>query len=200
MKKILHIISSPRGEASFSIKLGNAIVEKIKDQYPDSTLKESNLVSKKFPHLEEAHLSSFFTPAENRTPENLAAIKHSEEAIQEIMDADVIVLGAPLYNFAIHSSLKAWIDHIARAGITFKYGENGPQGLIKDKKVYLALSSGGIYSDGPMKSFDFAEPYLKSVLGFLGMTDITSVRVEGTSIPGLQDTALEKGINSIHIN
>lgn len=200
MKKILHIISSPRGAASFSIKLGNAIVEKIQDHYPDSTLKETNLVSKKFPHLEEAQLASFFTPAESRTPENLAAIKHSEEAIQEIMDADVIVLGAPLYNFSIHSSLKAWIDHIARAGITFKYGENGPQGLIKNKKVYLALSSGGIYSDGPMKSFDFAEPYLKSVLGFLGMTDVTSVRVEGTSIPGLQDTALQKGIDSIQIN
>jgi len=200
MKKILHIISSPRGAASFSIKLGNAIVEKIQDHYPDSTLKETNLVSKKFPHLEEAQLASFFTPAESRTPENLAAIKHSEEAIQEIMDADVIVLGAPLYNFSIHSSLKAWIDHIARAGITFKYDENGPQGLIKNKKVYLALSSGGIYSDGPMKSFDFAEPYLKSVLGFLGMTDVTSVRVEGTSIPGLQDTALQKGIDSIQIN
>ncbi|MFA6083683.1 FMN-dependent NADH-azoreductase [Mucilaginibacter sp.] len=200
MKKILHIISSPRGEASLSIKLGNAIIEKIQAANPGSTVTENNLVNKQFPHLEEAHLASFYTPAENRTPANLVAIKHSEESIQEILDADIIVIGAPLYNFSIHSTLKAWIDHIVRAGVTFKYDGNGPEGLIKGKKVYIALSSGGVYSDGPMKPFDFAEPYLKHMLSFIGMSDITVVRVEGTSIPGIQDTALEKGINSIHLN
>ena len=200
MKKILHIISSPRGEASLSIKLGNAIIEKIQAAYPGSTVTENNLVNKQFPHLEEAHLTSFYTPAENRTPENLVAIKHSDESIQEILDADIIVIGAPLYNFSIHSTLKAWIDHIVRAGVTFKYDANGREGLIKGKKVYIAISSGGIYSDGPMKPFDFAEPYLKHMLSFIGMSDITVVRVEGASIPGIQDTALEKGISSIHLN
>ena len=200
MKKILHIISSPRGAASFSIKLGNAIIEKIQAKYPGSTVQETDLVKKQFPHLEEAHLTSFFTPAEIRTPENLEAIKHSDEAIQEIMDADIIVIGAPVYNFNIHSVLKAWIDHIVRPGISFKYDENGAEGLIKGKKVYIALTSGGIYSEGPMKPFDFIEPYLKHMLGFIGMTDITMFRVEGTNIPGIQDTALEKGINSIYIN
>ncbi|MDB5025179.1 MAG: azoR [Mucilaginibacter sp.] len=200
MKKILHIISSPRGEASLSIKLGNAIIGKIKTEYPGSTVKESNLVNQQFPHLEEAHLTSFFTPAESRTPANIAAVRHSEEAIQEIKDADIIVIGAPLYNFSIHSALKAWIDHIVRSGITFKYDENGPEGLLKGKKVYIALSSGGIYSDGPMKSLDFVEPYLKHILSFIGLTDITTFRVEGSAIPGLQDTALEKGISSIHLN
>jgi FMN-dependent NADH-azoreductase len=200
MKKILHIISSPRGEASLSIKLGNAIIEKIKAEYPGSTVKESNLVKQQFPHLEEAHLTSFFTPAESRTPANIAAVRHSEEAIQEIKDADIIVIGAPLYNFSIHSALKAWIDHIVRAGITFKYDENGPEGLLKGKKAYIALSSGGIYSDGPMKSLDFVEPYLKHILSFIGLTDITVFRVEGSSIPGVQDTALEKGISSIRLN
>jgi FMN-dependent NADH-azoreductase len=200
MKKILHIISSPRGEASLSIKLGNAIIEKIKAEYPGSTVKESNLVAKHFPHLEEAHLTSFFTPAESRTPANVAAVRHSDEAIQEIRDADILIIGAPLYNFSIHSSLKAWIDHIVRAGITFKYDENGPEGLLKGKKVYIALSSGGIYSDGPLKSLDFIEPYLKHILSFIGLTDITVFRVEGSAIPGIQDTALEKGISSIHLN
>jgi len=199
MKKILHIISSPRGEASLSIKLGNAIVEKIKLAYPDSTVKETNLVTKQFPHLEESHLTSFFTPVDSRTPADLLAIKHSDEAIQEIMNADIIVIGAPLYNFGIHSTLKAWIDHIARAGITFKYDENGPQGLVKGKKVYLAVASGGVYSDGPMKAMDFVDPYLKLLLGFLGMTDVTTFRVEGTAVPALKDTALEKGIASIEI-
>jgi FMN-dependent NADH-azoreductase len=200
MKKILHIISSPRGEASLSIKLGNAIIEKVKTEYPGSTVKEVNLVNQHFPHLEEAHITSFFTPVESRSAANIEAVKHSDEAIEEIKDADIIVIGAPLYNFSIHSSLKAWIDHIVRAGITFKYDENGVDGLITGKKVYIALSSGGIYSEGPMKPLDFVEPYLKHILSFIGLTDITVFRVEGTNIPGVKDTALEKGINSIHLN
>jgi FMN-dependent NADH-azoreductase len=200
MKKILHIISSPRGEASFSIKLGNAIIEKIQAEYPGSTVKESNLVAQQFPHLEEAHLTSFFTPAESRTPANIAAARNSDKAIADLIDADIIVIGAPLYNFSIHSTLKAWIDHIVRVGITFKYNENGPEGLLKGKKVYIALSSGGIYSDGPMKPFDFAEPYLKHILSFIGLTDISVFRVEGSGITGVKDAALEKGISSIHLN
>ena len=199
MKKILHIISSPRGNASLSIKLGNAIIDKIKAEYPGSTVKETNLVTQHFPHLEEAHLTSFFTPPESRTPANLEAIKHSDEAIQELMDADIIVIGAPLYNFSIHSALKAWIDHIVRAGITFKYDESGVHGLINQKKVYIAFSAGGIYSEGPWKPFDFVEPYLRHILGFIGLTDITIFRVEGVNIPGVQDTALEKGIESVVI-
>jgi FMN-dependent NADH-azoreductase len=199
MKKILHIISSPRGAASMSIQLGNAVVNKLQTAFPDSTVKVTDLLKNAFPHLEEAHLTSFYTPEENRTPEHLEAIKHSDESIQEINDADIIVIGAPLYNFTIHSVLKAWIDHITRAGITFKYDENGPVGLIKNKKVYLAISSGGIYSDGPMKAMDFVEPYLRTILGFLGMTDITVFRVEGLAIPGIQETALEKGIERIAI-
>jgi FMN-dependent NADH-azoreductase len=197
MKKILHIISSPKGDASFSIKLGNAIVEKVKDANPGSTVTETNLAKKHFPHLEEAQITSFFTPAQQRSPENLEAIKHSDEAIAEVMDADVIVIDAPLYNFSIPSALKAWVDHIARAGVTFKYDENGPEGLVKGKKVYVALASGGIYSDGPMKGYDFAAPYLKSVLGFMGMTDFTVFRVEGVSYPNLKDTALQTAVDSI---
>ena len=200
MKKILHIISSPRGAASFSIKLGNAIIEKIKAEYPGSTVKETNLVDKQFPHLEEAHLVSFFTPAESRTPENIAAVKHSDEAIQEILDADIIVIGAPMYNYTIHSTLKAWLDHVVRAGVTFKYDENGLEGLIKGKKVYIAETTGAIYSEGPMQPYDFAAPYLKTILGHIGLTDVTIFRIEGTAISGIQDNALEKGINGIHLN
>jgi FMN-dependent NADH-azoreductase len=200
MKKILHIISSPRGAASFSIKLGNAIIEKIKAEYPGSTVKETDLVNQHFPHLEEAHLTSFFTPAENRTPENIIAVKHSDDAIQDILDSDIIVIGAPMYNFTIHSALKAWLDHVVRAGVTFKYDENGAEGLIKGKKVYIAETSGAVYTEGPMQSFDFIAPYLKTILGHIGLTDITVFRIEGTSIPGIQDTAVEKGINSVILN
>jgi len=197
MKKILHVISSPRGNASYSIQLGNAIIEKLQAAWPGSTVKEYNLVNIHFPHLEEAQITSFFTPAEARTAANIEALQHSDEAIKELFDADIIVIGAPMYNFSIHSSLKAWLDHIGRAGVTFSYGEGGPKGLVTGKKVYIATSSGGVYSEGPMQERDFVVPYLKAFLGFIGMTDVTVVRAEGTSLPGIKDTAMEKGINSI---
>ncbi|MEO6522809.1 MAG: NAD(P)H-dependent oxidoreductase [Mucilaginibacter sp.] len=200
MKKILHIISSPRKGQSFSIKLGNAIVDKIQAKYPGSMLTEVNLIDKQFPHLEEVHLQSFFTPAESRSPELIEAVKHSDEAIQQIKDADIIVIGAGMYNFSIHSSLKAWIDHIVRKDITFYHDETGFHGLIKGKKVYIALSSGGVYTEGPMQAMDFRTPYLKALLSTLGMSDITQFAIEGTNIPGIQDTAVEKGLNSIVID
>lgn len=201
MKKILHIISSPRGASSFSIKLGNAIVERIIKTYPGSTVTETNLAITHFPHLEESHLAAFFTPAEHRSPEQQVAVKHSDDTIKEVFDADIIVIGAPLYNFGIHSGLKAWIDHIIRRGITFKYDETGIHGLISsDKKVYIAMSSGGIYSEGPMASYDFVVPYLKATLGFIGLTNVSVFRAEGTSIPGMEQAAVEKGIDSIVID
>lgn len=197
MKKILHVISSPRGKASYSIKLGNEIVEKLKQSYPGSTVKETNLVDHHFPHLEESHITSFFTPAENRTAENKEAIRHSDESIRDIMEADIIVIGAPMYNFSIHSALKAWFDHIVRKGVTFSYDSNGPQGLVQGKKVYVAVSSGGVYSEGAMQAYDFATSYTKFMLAFIGMTDITIFRVEGTSVPGIQETAWEKAVSSL---
>lgn len=197
MKKILHVISSPRNGASFSIQLGNAIIDKIKAANPGSTVKVTNLVTTKFPHLEEAHLASFFTPPESRSPEGIEAVRHSDEAIQDIREADILVIGSPLYNFSIPSSLKAWIDHIVRSGTTFRYDANGAEGLVKGKKVYIAMASGGVYSEGPMQPYDFVVPYLKWILGFIGLTDVTVLRIEGTSIPGIQDTAVEKGLKSI---
>ncbi|MGI4832445.1 MAG: FMN-dependent NADH-azoreductase [Janthinobacterium lividum] len=195
--QILEILSSPRGAASYSNQLANGLVEKLVAANPGSTVKLHDLTNKPFPHLEEAHLQSFFTPAEGRSPEQQAAVRHSDEAIAELMAADTIVIGAPLYNFGIASTLKAWIDHIARAGITFQYTAAGPEGLVKGKKVYIALSSGGVYSEGPMTSYDFVAPYLKTFLGFIGMTDVTVVRVEGTGVPELQPTALQKALDSV---
>lgn len=201
MKKILHIISSPRGNESFSIKLGNAIVEKLLAANPGSTVNEINLVEQHFPHLEEAHITSFFTPVESRSEALQEAVKHSDTAIAALREADFIVIGAPMYNYSIHSSLKAWLDHIIRAGVTFRYDENGPHGLLdSNKKVYIAESSGGVYSEGPMQVNDFVAPYLKTVLGHIGLTDLTVYRVEGTALPLLKDEALRKGIDSIILN
>lgn len=196
---ILNVISSPRGTDSYSIKLGDAIVEKLQAANPGSNVTVRDLATNPFPHLEEAKLKSLFTPAPDRTPEQQAAAKHSDDAIAEIQAADVIVIGAPLYNFGIPSTLKAWVDHIARAGITFKYVDNAPMGLVTGKKVYVAMASGGVYSEGPAAGYDFVAPYLKAVLGFLGMTDVTVYRVEGTAMPGQQEIALQKGLDSIAV-
>ena len=201
MKKVLHIISSALGEASVSKKLGNAIIEKIKAQYPDSIVKERNLATNLFPHLDGVQIGSWFTPAENRSPEQLNAIKISDEAIAELQEADIYVIGAPFYNFAIPSTLKAYLDHIARPGITFRYNENGqPEGLLKNKKVYVAIASGGFYSEGEFQAFDFVSPYLKFILAFLGITDVTIIRAEGLRINGVKETAFEKGVESIVVD
>jgi FMN-dependent NADH-azoreductase len=197
MKKILHIISSPRGEESYSIRLGHSIIDRLTAAFPGSVVKENILVNKQFPHLEEAQIASIATQPEKRTAQNHEALQHSDEAIQEIMEADIIVIGAPMYNFSIPSTLKAWVDHIARAGVTFKYDEKGPKGLVKGKKVYLAIASGAIYSEGMMKPYDFVAPYLQTVLGFLGITDITVVRAEGTSMPAVKDQAIAKAVDHL---
>lgn len=197
--KILHLISSPRNEASVSIQLGNAIVAQLQSKYADSTVVTRNLVTTRFPHLEEAHLTSFFTPPESRSAELVEAVRHSDEAIAELMEADTIVIGVPMYNFSIHSALKAWIDHIMRAGITFQYSAEGVEGLVKDKKVYLAIATGGVYSEGPMKAADFTEPYLRSILNFIGITDIVAYRAEGLAVPELKDHALEQTIAGVAV-
>ena len=200
MKKILNIISSPRGASSYSIQLAQALLDKLNAAYPGSTVKTVNLVEKHFPHLEESHITGLLTPPHQQTGKDKEAIRHSDEAIREIMEADILVIGAPMYNFTIHSTLKAWIDHIVRPGVTFSYSEKGAEGLVKGKKVYLVLASGGVYSEGPMKTHDFVEPYLRWMLGFIGLTDITVLRVEGTGNPDIKETALEKAIAGISLN
>lgn len=197
MKRILNIVSSPGKENSFSVRLSNAVVTKLQAAYPGSTVQTRNLALNPFPHLEESHITSFFTPEEYRTEAQNTALRHSDQAIKEVMDADIIVIGVPMYNFGIPSNLKAWIDHIVRQGLTFTFTEKGPEGLLKNKKVYLAIATGGIYSEGPMKIYDFTESYLRTILAFIGITDVSVFRAEGMAVPGMQETALQKGIESI---
>lgn len=200
-KRILQINSSIMGEKSYSRKLGNAIVEKIKVKYPDSTLEQLDVVESNIPHLTPETLNVMFTPEEHQTDEVRQTLELSDKLVKQLFECDILVIGAPLINRTIHSSLKAWIDHITRRGITFGYNSDGlPIGFVSGKKVYIAMSSGGIYTDEQGKPNDFVAPYLKSFLGFLGMTDLTVFRAEGLHIPVIQDTALEKGINSIVIN
>ena len=199
MKHILHLSSSVRGHESFSLQLGNAIVRQLLEKYPDSVVEDVDLLHTNIPHLDSGHLRAFFTPPEKLTADDIHARRYSDAAIDQLMKADIIVIGAPLYNFGISSTLKAWIDHITRAGKTFRYDEHGPEGLVKEKKVYIAMSSGAVYSSGSFQSYDFVSPYLKTMLGFLGMTDVTIFRVEGVNVAGLKEEALKKGIESITV-
>lgn len=200
MKHILHVISSIQGKESHSIKLGNIIVEKIQQKYTESTVEELNLVDLDIPHLNPDLLRKLFTPATLLTKEDKKSIQFSDDFVKQLLAADIIVIGAPLYNFTIHTALKSWIDYITRIGITFEYGANGPVGMVKEKKVYVAMSSGGIYSEGPGKANDFVVPYLQAFLGFLGMTDLTAFRAEGLKVEGIKEHAMNKAIGSIKID
>lgn len=197
MAQILNIISSPRGVASNSVQLANAIIERLCKNDPEAVVKHRDLNLDSLPHLNNTHLGAFFTPADQLTGAYKTAIRYSDEAISELMAADIIVIGAPMYNFGPPSTLKAWLDQIARAGITFKYTAEGPVGLVTDKKVYLAVTTGGIYSEGPGSAADFLTPYLKHMLAFMGMTDVTVVRGEGFALPQLQEKALEEAVMKI---
>jgi len=197
MKKILNISSSINGENSFSTKLSNAIIEKLQENNPDSELIAKDLAKHPLPHLEAVHFTSFNTPDEARTAAQKEALQFSDQAVKELFDADAIVIGIGLYNFGIPSTLKSWIDHIARAGVTFSYADGYPKGLVLGKKVYLAIASGGVYTEGPMVDYDFTENYLRKTLGFLGLTDITTFRVEGLMMPQLAENAFPKVLHTI---
>lgn len=195
--KILRLITSFRGNESQSFQLGNHIVEKLKSQQPNAEVLERNLAKEETPHLNEMQFTSFVTPPSRLSDELKDAVQYSNEAIQELTGSDIVVIDVPMYNFNIPSSLKAWIDQVVRAGVTFRYTENGVEGLVKSKKVYLAIASGGIYSEGLMKAFDHTESYLRQVLAFIGITDITTFRVEGVAIPGIKETALPKAVHAV---
>jgi len=200
MKNILHIISSPRMEVSASRKLGKAVVEKIKEKYPDAVVKERDLTKNSVPILEEIHINTFFTPAESHSPEQEEINEYSTGLISELQEADIIVIDSPMYNFSVPASLRAYFDFTSRAGYTFKYDENGPKGLLDNKKLYIAFTSGNIYSEGPFQIYDSNIPYIKNVFGFYGVSDVSVFRAEGLSIPGIQETSMEKAIEGITID
>ncbi|HSI38801.1 MAG TPA: FMN-dependent NADH-azoreductase [Methylotenera sp.] len=180
---VLHIDSSPLGDHSVSRKLTAKVLAELKANHPDTKIVTRDLGTSPLPHLSGITVGAFFTPPDQRNEVLNEALKLSEEAIDELFAADVIVIGAPMWNFGIPSSLKAWIDHIARGGRTFKYGASGPESLLPSgKKVIIVSSRGGIYSSGPMQVMDHQETYLKAVLGFIGLHDVSIIRAEGVAM------------------
>ncbi|MBA8903665.1 MULTISPECIES: FMN-dependent NADH-azoreductase [unclassified Phyllobacterium] len=182
MSSILLVTSSPRGAASHSTAVAKEFANKLQRATPGSQIVTRDLASHPLPHIDAEYTAGIYTPVEARTLEQQRAVAISDKAVDELFAADSIVISTGFINFSISSTLKSWIDHIARAGKTFSYGEDGPKGLVTGKKVYLVIASGGVYSEGPASGMDYATPYLKSVLGFLGMTDVDVVRIEGVGM------------------
>src|SRR5512139_3013697 len=185
---ILQINSSARTTGSHSTRLASEMVERLLAAHPQAALALRDLGKAPVPALDEAALQALFTPADQRSPDQAARVAQDDALIAEVQAADVRVLGVPMYNFGVPAALKNWIDAIARAGVTFKYTDRGPIGLLQGKKVYVALARGGLYRDTPA---DTQVPYLKAVLGFLGMTDIQFVYAEGLAMgPEAEQKAL----------
>ena len=177
--KILQINASARREGANSTKLANTVVERLQAAHPGAALTLRDLAATPVSILDEAALGALFTPAEQRSATQAALVAEYDALIAEVMAHDVLVLGVPMYNFGVPVQLKAWLDAIARAGATFRYTESGPEGLIKGKTVYVALARGGLYRDQP---HDSQVPYLKTVLGFLGLTDVRFIYAEGLNM------------------
>jgi len=185
---ILQINSSARPDASHSSRLAQAIIERIAEAQGVDKLTIRDLGRNPLAELDEAALQALFTPAEQRTPEQAARVAVDDALIAEIQAADAVVLGVPMYNFGVPAQLKNWIDAISRARVTFKYTEQGAVGLLTGKKVYVALTRGGQYRNTPA---DTQVPYLKTVLAFLGMTDVQFVYAEGLAMgPQAEQDAL----------
>lgn len=182
MASLLHIDSSVRQQGSLSRQLGGEFLAKWQAANPDGKVVTRDLAANPVPHLTEQMLGAYFTPVEQRNAEQAQTIKTSDALVDELLAADTIVIGAPMYNFSVPSGLKAWIDHVARAGRTFKYGPNGPEGLVHGKKVIVFVASGGVYSAGPAAAYDHVTTYLRTVLGFLGMTDVSFIVAEGVAM------------------
>jgi FMN-dependent NADH-azoreductase len=175
--KLLHIDSSVLGENSASRSMTAAIVARLRAEHPGIEVTRRDLAAQTLPH---------FTPV---LDDGHPCITRNGEILDEFLAADIVVIGAPMYNFTIPTQLKAWLDRVLTAGKTFRYTENGPEGLAGGKRVIIASSRGGIYSQGPASAVDFQETYLGHVFGFIGIHDVEFVRAEGLNLGAEQREA-----------
>lgn len=175
--KVLAITSSALGDASASNKLVNDTIDQLKSRNADLQLTVRDLGAGQVPHL-DLDGATAIRGGEPANAAQAAAQKLSDELIAEVKAADVLVIGAPMYNFGIPSTLKSWFDYVLRAGVTFRYTEAGPEGLMTGKRAIVVATRGGLYSEGPAKPMDSQEPHLRTMLGFIGITDISFVYAE----------------------
>jgi FMN-dependent NADH-azoreductase len=190
MKTLLQINTSLFSGHGQSTQLAERFVQAYVASHPDTRVIVRDFAKTPVPHLDGARAQAFFTPAEQRTPAQAAIIAESDALIDELKSADIVVLGLPMYNFGVPSSLKAYFDHLARAGVTFRYTPTGPEGLISDRKFYILAARGGLYLGTDR---DTQTGYVKTFLNFLGIKDIEFVYAEGLNISAeAKQAALDK--------
>jgi FMN-dependent NADH-azoreductase len=183
--QLLRIDSSARRN-SVSRQLTAHFVEAWQQEHPDGTVIERDLAATALPHITDEWVQAIHTNPESLTAEQKSVLQLSDALVNELVQADTIVIGAPMYNFAIPAPLKAWIDQVVRVGKTVLFAASGPQGILKGKKVYVVTSRGGAFGRGtPTERFDYQEPYLRHILGFIGLTDVTFIHAENQK-PGAQ--------------
>jgi FMN-dependent NADH-azoreductase len=181
MPTLLHIDSSPL-DSSISRELTREFVKTWKEKNPNGTVIERNLAANPPKLVDQAWVGAAFTPEGGRTEEQKAALAPSDELIAELQAADEYVIGVAMHNFTVPAALKLWIDQVVRSGKTFSYGANGPEGLVKGKKATILSATGGVYDVGtPAGALNFFEPYLRAVLGFIGITDVKFVTAGGVA-------------------
>lgn len=191
MSTILVLNSSVYVDASVTRTLVAETVRRLQAADPDARVLEHDLGAAPLPHLSTANIAGVRgTPA---APLELETRAVSDALIAELHSADTIVIGSPMYNFSIATGLRAWFDYVLRAGLTFKYSEAGPEGLVTDKRVIVVTARGGLYTEGPTRPYDFQEPYLRHLLGFMGLTDVAFVHAERIGYgPEAREAAIEQ--------
>lgn len=181
MSQVLVIESSARQQGSVSRQLTEQFIAQWQAAHADDQVTVRDLALQPMPHLDSHLLGGWMTPLDQQSEAEKAALLRSNTLTDELLAADVLVLAAPMYNFAIPSTLKAWLDHVLRAGVTFKYTATGPQGLLTGKRAFVLTARGGIYAGSGL---DHQEPYLRQALGFIGIHEVSFIHAEGLSMGG----------------
>jgi FMN-dependent NADH-azoreductase len=182
MKTLLHIDCSPLGDASISRHLSGEFVKRWAEANPEGKIVRRDLCATHIPLVEAAWVAAALTPEESRTPAQRELLRLSDELIEELKTADEYAFGVPMHNFGIPAAMKLWLDQIVRVGKTFAYVDGAPTGLLKGKKAQFLIASGGVYDPGSgRESFNFVGPYLRTIFGFIGVTDTAFLHAGGTS-------------------
>ena len=192
-RTILCLTSSPRRDTSYSSLVAMRVLRELRQVYPDATLTIRDLARNPLPHIDEDFAIATRSVAGARTDRQRELLEQSDALIEELANADVVVIAASMINFGVPSTLKAWIDHVVRPGRTFRYTQNGTQGLLRGRRAILVLTRGSIYSVGPARAAEHDESYLRSILGFMGITDVQSIVAEGL---GLGPEIAERSIDA----
>ncbi len=193
MRQILCLTSSPRRDTSYSNLVAARVLKELRIVHPDAAITIRDLAGNPLPHIDDDFVTATRSVAGARTGRQRALVEQSDILIDELLAADTIVIAAGMINFGIPSTLKAWVDYVVRPGRTFRYTEHGTKGLLGGRRAILVLARGGIYSGGPMRAFEHEESYLRTVLAYLGITDIQSILIEGV---GLGPEAAERAVDS----